>query len=58
MFKWNHLPNPGGIYDQNPRLLEDFLVIREIEVKEENRQREAQQKKQKAPGAKAPRRRR
>jgi hypothetical protein len=25
--KWNHLPVAGGIYDQDPRLLEQWAVI-------------------------------
>lgn len=25
--KWSHLPEPGGIYAQDPRLLDGFQVI-------------------------------
>lgn len=25
--KWNHLPVAGGLYDQHPKLLEDFRYI-------------------------------
>lgn len=25
--KWNHLPVAGGIYDQHPRLLEEWRII-------------------------------
>lgn len=25
--KWNHLPNAGGLYDQDPGLLEKFTYI-------------------------------
>jgi hypothetical protein len=25
--KWNHLPVPGGIYAQHPRLIDDFSII-------------------------------
>lgn len=27
MMKWNHLPWPGGLYDQHPKLLDDFYLI-------------------------------
>ena len=25
--KWNHLPLPGGLYDQHPDLLDGFMII-------------------------------
>lgn len=25
--EWHHLPNAGGLYDQSPRLLDDWLYI-------------------------------
>jgi hypothetical protein len=25
--KWNHLPVSGGLYDQDPRFLDDMVVI-------------------------------
>jgi hypothetical protein len=25
--KWNHLPEPGGLYAQDPELLEGFMYI-------------------------------
>ncbi len=25
--KWSHLPVAGGLYDQHPRLLEEFMFI-------------------------------
>lgn len=58
MFKWNFLPDVGGIYDQSPRILEDFVTIREIEVKEEKRQQEAEKRKQKQQSGGRGRRRR
>ena len=39
MMKWNHLPNGGGIYEQHPKMLDDFMVIDQIRVKAANRRR-------------------
>jgi hypothetical protein len=48
--KWSHLPVGGGIYDQHPKLLDDWLTIMGIDgEQEEKRMRE--QKKEKAPSA-------
>ena len=41
--KWNHLPEEGGIYNQDPDLLEGFLYIfakRAEHEEEENKKRE------------------
>jgi len=55
--KWNHLPVAGGIYDQHPRLLQEWSII--FAAKAEHEKEEA--KKQKAQMEKSkskPRRRR
>lgn len=44
MMKWNHLPEPGGLNNQDPRLLEWFDILYAEECKAE----EERQKKQKA----------
>ncbi len=50
--KWAHLPVAGGIYDQHPQLLEDFMYIfnkqaewDELEQKREKRKQEQQKLK-------------
>jgi hypothetical protein len=47
--KWNHLPVEGGLYDQHPKLLEDFRYIfakRGEHEAEQERKRELDRKKQ------------
>lgn len=44
MTKWAALPVAGGLYDQDPELLERFLVIHS----EINKAKEEEQKKHKA----------
>lgn len=55
--KWNHLPNAGGLYDQDPVLLDKFnYIFSELEKREEadrqkqKRDMEAAQKKNKGGG--------
>lgn len=36
--RWAHLPEPGGLYDQNPELLEHFSIIFHAQAKEQQRQ--------------------
>ena len=48
--EWNHLPVAGGIYDQNPLLLDQWKVIfREVNEEkkrdQEKRERESKRKK-------------
>ncbi len=48
--KWAHLPVAGGLYDQDPRLLEEFQVLfQEIgearKRADEKRKRESSRKK-------------
>lgn len=42
--KWNHLPVMGGIYDQHPKMLDDFLIIDNIRSQAIARQRAQQQR--------------
>jgi hypothetical protein len=46
--QWNHLPMPGGLYDQHPELLDRFMYIfqeRNKEERKKNAQREAEMKR-------------
>lgn len=50
--KWAHLPVAGGIYDQHPQLLDEFMYIfrkqsewDELERKREKRKQEQQKMK-------------
>lgn len=40
--RWNHLPSAGGLYDQHPRLLEDWLMI--FNTKAEHEKAEAEKR--------------
>lgn len=42
--KWTHLPAGGGIYDQHPKLLDDFLIIMAIEADADRRDHEKQKR--------------
>ena len=42
--KWNHLPERGGLYDQNPDLLDHFYYIFVEKSKEEAKQRAKSEK--------------
>lgn len=48
--KWTHLPTAGGLYDQNPALLDDFYTIMGIEnrVEKEKHNRELADQKRRA----------
>lgn len=43
--KWSHLPNAGGIYDQNPDLIEGFQVIMAARAKHENEEQAKRERK-------------
>jgi hypothetical protein len=45
MFKWNHLPVSGGIYEQHPKVLDDFLVIDQINIAAKNRRQAMEARK-------------
>jgi hypothetical protein len=36
--KWNHLPVAGGIYDQHPKLIDEWMILFEEQAKERQRQ--------------------
>lgn len=42
---WAHLPEPGGIYGQNPKLLDRFQAIMQAEAREE-RKKQAERERQ------------
>lgn len=44
MMKWTHLPMDGGLYDQHPKMLDNFLIIAGIEAKAERRRQEKQKR--------------
>lgn len=48
--KWNHLPVAGGLYDQHPRLLEEWNVIFRERAKKEEQDRRAEEAKNKRQG--------
>lgn len=45
MFKWNHLPVAGGIYDQHPVMLDDFVQIDQINIAAKNRRQAMEARK-------------
>jgi len=45
--QWNHLPVAGGLYDQHPQLLEDFLYIFTIKSKYEKEKMDKEQRETK-----------
>lgn len=45
--KWNHLPAPGGMYDQDPELLELWdIIFRERSAHQDREQKEDQRKRE------------
>lgn len=40
--EWSHLPVAGGIYDQHPQLMDDFMYIfkKKAEFEEQERKRD------------------
>lgn len=40
--RWAHLPMPGGLYDQNPDLLDKFMYIFNERSKEQEREQRRQ----------------
>lgn len=45
MMKWNHLPIAGGIYDQHPKMLDDFMAIDYENVSAKNRRQALEARK-------------
>jgi hypothetical protein len=57
--KWSHLPLPGGIYAQHPKLIEQFRVIFSVRAEHEEKKRKADEQKQRrnsSPGRRGRRR--
>jgi hypothetical protein len=50
--KWNHLPVAGGLYDQDPDLLDKFEFIFRKMDEEEARKQEAEESKRRQEEAK------
>ena len=51
--EWNHLPVAGGIYDQHPALLDDFMQIFQAKStyeREQAKKKEAEAKRKKPRG--------
>jgi len=50
--EWNHLPASGGLFDQDPRLLDDWQTIWQIEGAAQERQQAADKRdaERNAPG--------
>ena len=45
--KWTHLPVEGGLYDQHPQLMDDFVVIMMAENRAERKRIEEQRRQSK-----------
>ena len=46
--KWTHLPNGGGLYDQHPKLLDDWLVVMNVDAESEAKRQAEMERKAKA----------
>jgi hypothetical protein len=46
--KFNHLPVAGGLYDQDPRLLEDWAYIFARRAERDREEQERQERKSKS----------
>jgi hypothetical protein len=44
--KWSHLPVEGGIYDQHPKLIDQFRYIFATRAEHEEKKRKADEQKQ------------
>lgn len=47
--KWSHLPVAGGIYDQHPKLLEEWQIIFAARARKEEQERRIEERKSKSP---------
>lgn len=58
--KWAHLPVGGGLYDQHPKLLDDWLIIMKVDAEQQDRKMREEERKNKAsaPGGRPSGRRR
>lgn len=48
--QWSHLPVPGGLYAQHPRLLDEWQEIFEIKHQVESQQAAREEAKKRKPG--------
>jgi hypothetical protein len=46
--RWNHLPRAGGLYDQHPRLLEQWRILFREKAVEEKRRNDEDKRKQRS----------
>jgi len=46
--KWNHLPVIGGVYDQHPKMLDDFMIIHQAKAKAQAKDQARQERKSRA----------
>lgn len=49
MTQWNHLPVAGGLYDQHPRLLEEWDMIHQMKTQYEAAQQKREMAQHKRP---------
>jgi hypothetical protein len=49
--KWNHLPEPGGLYQQHPELLDKFMYIFNARAEEQERKHKEEERKRKHPNS-------
>jgi len=42
--KWAHLPLPGGLYDQHPKLIDQFQILWQEMAKEEKAKQDRQKR--------------
>ena len=45
--KWNHLPVAGGLYDQDPILLDQWAYLFELQAEEREKEQERQERERK-----------
>lgn len=45
---WSHLPVLGGLYDQHPRLLEEWLIIFRMKAEHEKREQDRRDREMRA----------
>ena len=49
--KWAHLPVAGGLYDQHPKLLDEWMMIINIDSQMQNKEMKSAERKSKASSA-------
>lgn len=48
--EWAHLPVAGGLYDQHPQLLDEWLIIFQVKAEEEAKEAERRKREAKRQG--------